>query len=198
MPLDLLLPFIIFSASGAFTPGPNNVMVLASGANFGFRRTLPHMLGVTLGFPFMFIVIALGLSRVFHAYPFLHEGLRLIGAAFIFFMAWKIANTKTIAKAKTRTRPLGFFRAAAFQWANPKALVYVISTVATFTTPERDLMSQVIPIAALITVITFSAVATWCLMGTGISNYLKTERSLTRFNRIMALLLAGSVMLVLV
>lgn len=198
MPVELLLPFIIFSSSGAFTPGPNNVMVLASGANFGFRRTLPHLLGVTVGFPLMFIIIALGLSRVFHTYPFLHAGLRIAGAAVIFAMAWKIANTKKLATAAARTEPMGFFQAAAFQWANPKALVYIVSTVTTFTTPDRSLMSQVIPLAGLITVITFSAVATWCLMGTGIANYLKTERSLIRFNRIMALLLAGSVTLVLV
>ncbi|ABC24553.1 LysE family translocator [Rhodospirillum rubrum] len=143
---ESLLPLVLFAVTMFFTPGPNNVMLTTSGAAFGFRRTFPHLLGVALGFPLMFVAVGLGLGAAFTAIPGLQRLIALIGGCYLLYLAWRIATLPTTApatdaagegkKAKARARPLGFLQAAAFQWANPKGWVIVISALATFTSPS--------------------------------------------------------------
>ena len=112
MTADLLIALVGFAFATSATPGPNNVMLLASGVNFGFRRTIPHMLGVGLGFTFMVIVIGLGLAQVFAAYPVIHDVLRYAGGAYMLWLAWKIANSGPIRDGEARGRPAQFLLAA--------------------------------------------------------------------------------------
>jgi threonine/homoserine/homoserine lactone efflux protein len=133
MSLDLLVALIGFAFVTSVTPGPNNLMLLASGVNFGFRRTMPHMLGVGFGFMFMILVLGLGLSAVFVAYPVAHDALRVVGGAYMLWLAWKIANAGAVGDGTSSGTPLTFLQAALFQWVNPKAWVMGIAAIASYT-----------------------------------------------------------------
>lgn len=187
------LPVLAFAVSMSATPGPNNVMVAASGATFGFRRSLPHLAGVSVGFPVMLLLIALGAGGPLRAWPWLHEALRWAGAAYLLWLAWHIAVARPAEPGgASRGRPLGFVQAALFQWVNPKAWVIAAGAVVTYTS-GRDLLAQ----AAIMTVIflfcTFAFVAMWCGIGTGAAHVLGSPRALRRFNWAMAALLVLSI-----
>jgi hypothetical protein len=117
---EKLLPFLLFVIVGSFTPGPNNMISTASGAAFGFVRTIPQMLGVSIGYPLMLVAFGFGLGEVLRHAPWLHEALRYAGTAFLLYLAWRIANAATMERAEAN-RPLTLFEAALFQWLNPKA-----------------------------------------------------------------------------
>ena len=124
MPIEMFTALVIFASAMAFTPGPNNVMVTASGVNFGFRRTLPHILGITFGFVVLLVGCAAGLGAIFTAYPPLQIVLKAAGAIYLLWLAWKIATAKPAADDDERVgRPITFLQAALFQWVNPKAVV---------------------------------------------------------------------------
>lgn len=197
MQSDFIWPFVIISISAAFTPGPNNLMITASGANFGYLRSVPHMMGVTFGFPLMFVLMAFGLGEVFLRWPQIHEALRYLGAAYLFYLSWRIA-TAGRASIKARSRPLNFLEATAFQWINPKGVLFAISVVATFTADAEDFRLRVFILGAISLLTAFSSITTWCLFGMGISRILRTDRALHIFNISMAVLLAGSVFLLFV
>jgi len=118
---DLLTALAAFAFVSSITPGPNNLMLLASGVNFGFRRTVPHMLGIGIGFTLMVVLVGLGLAGVFTAWPPARPALRIAATGYMLWLAWKIANAAPPESAKTSARPLTFLQAAAFQWVNPKA-----------------------------------------------------------------------------
>jgi len=118
---DLLLAFVLFAFATAGTPGPNNMMLLASGANFGFRRTILHILGISAGLGVMVVAMGWGLSGVFRTFPMLHEILKWAGAAYMLWLAWKIATATGINDKSATGQPMTFLEAAAFQWLNPKA-----------------------------------------------------------------------------
>jgi threonine/homoserine/homoserine lactone efflux protein len=195
---DTLLPLTLFASSAAFTPGPNNMIAAVSGANFGFRRSLPFLLGVAIGFPLLFVAIALGLSGLFRHYPQAHTVLKFVGVGVIFYLAWRIGTGGALGKVDTGSRPLSFLQSCAFQWVNGKAWVFTVSMISAFTSPERDLLGQALAMAALFALLSFASVASWCLFGTWLRRWLKSERRLRFFNIGMALALAGSVLLVLV
>jgi threonine/homoserine/homoserine lactone efflux protein len=123
----------LFAISTSITPGPNTLMLLASGVNFGFRRTLPHMLGIAVGFPAMIMAIGLGLGGLFEAYPRSHVILKYVGMAYLLWLAWKVATAERAEDAAYESKPFGFFQAAAFQWVNPKAWTVSVSAIATYT-----------------------------------------------------------------
>ena len=169
---------------------------MASGTHFGYRRSLPHLLGVTLGFPFMFVVLAVGLGGLFLAVPALHHVMRLAGSAFILYIAFNLARADKLGSTTSGARPVTFWAAAAFQWANPKAWVYAVSAVASFTSPEGSILTQAGVLAVFFAVVTFAAVSTWCLAGRSLRPWLKKPAALRAFNGVMALFLAGSVVLI--
>jgi len=189
---EFFWPFTSLAIATAFTPGPNNIMITASGANFGYLRSLPHILGVTFGFPLMFLALAFGLGEVFQNWPVIHEVLRNLGAAFLLYMAWRIATSGRI-EVKARARPLSFLQATAFQWINPKAVLVAISMIATFTANVGDFQQRVILMAGIELITAFGSITTWCVFGIGIRRFLRSEMHLRVFNVTMALLLAGSV-----
>jgi threonine/homoserine/homoserine lactone efflux protein len=133
MSQQLLFAFIVFAIVMFFTPGPNNIMLLASGLNFGFRRTLPHVFGVTVGFAFMVAVTGLGLGVVFTSYPVLHTILKYAGAAYLVYLAFAIGMSGPPNPGDAeRRRPMTFFGAALFQWVNVKGWVMVIGTITAY------------------------------------------------------------------
>ena len=191
-----------FAVSMSATPGPNNAMVTASGATWGFRRTVPHMLGISLGFPAMLVAVALGAGEVLRARPWLHEALRWAGAAYLLWLAWKIGTAEpeppgaAEARAPDRSggsRPLSFTQAALFQWVNPKAWVIALGAVAAYTTAAGSgLAAQAAVLALVFLLVTLPTVALWTLVGVGAARVLRTRRALRAFNLAMAALLVLS------
>lgn len=151
------------------------------------------MLGVALGFPVMFFTLAYGLGAVFERWPEIHEIMRYVGAAYLLFLAWRIANAGRASEVKGRGRPLNFWEAAAFQWINPKGVFYAISVVAAFTGGAEDFQARVWFLTMVLILVSYSSISTWCLFGAGIGRILRSELHLRIFNISMALLLAGSV-----
>jgi threonine/homoserine/homoserine lactone efflux protein len=195
---QLLLAFIVFAIVMFFTPGPNNIMLLTSGLNFGFRRTLPHLAGVVFGFAFMIAVSGLGLGAVFTAYPLLQTILKYAGAAYLVYLAVAIAlsGPPTPGEAERR-RPMTFFGAALFQWINVKGWVMVIGTITAYAAIASypwNILLQV----ALSLLIGWIACAAWVLCGTSLQSLVKSPVVVRAFNIVMALLLLASLYPVLV
>jgi len=186
---------IAFAVSMSGSPGPNNTMVTASGATWGFRRTLPHMLGISIGFPAMLLAISLGLGEVVRTLPWLHDLLRWVGAAYLLWLAWKIATAEPVAEGSmaSGSRPFTFLQAALFQWVNPKAWVVGLGAVAAYTTGTGAAMVvQAVMLAVIFLIVTFPLVAGWTLVGVGAARLLQTRRALRLFNLAMAALLVAS------
>ncbi len=184
-----------FALAMSATPGPNNTMLAASGANFGMARSVPHILGVTVGFPVMFLGVALGLGGAFNAYPAAYGVLRWVGAAYLLWLAWRIATARPGAKAASgRARPLHFLEAALFQWANPKAWLAAVSGVAAYATESGRISSaQVLVLAGLFLLVTLPCITMWTSLGAGTARLLRNDRQMRAFNIGMAALLVASV-----
>ncbi|MGE8187073.1 LysE family translocator [Pseudomonas sp. NPDC086278] len=190
--LDLLLGFALFALVTSITPGPNNTMLLASGVNFGFNRTIPHMLGITCGFFVLVVAVGFGLGAVFQTYPLLYTVLRYVGAAYLLYLAWKIAHSGPMSEREGgESQPISYLSAAAFQWVNPKAWIMAIGAISTYT-PMQGYFTNVIVIAAVFALINLPSVSVWAGCGTLLRNVLKDQRWLRLFNWGMALLLVAS------
>ena len=190
---EFLVPFTLFAIAGSVSPGPNNLMLTASGANFGFRRTLPHILGVCIGFPLMVAAIGVGLGRVFEEVPAVHSALKVAGSAYLLWLAWRIATAGAAEPGDAGARPLSFLEAAAFQWINPKAWIMATGAISTFTLAGEAMLPQVLTIAAIFTLISVPSATVWTLLGLGIARVLKSPLGLRLFNLAMGALLALSV-----
>ena len=197
MNAETLVALAGLAVSMTWTPGPNNMMLAASGANFGWRRTVPHAMGVTLGFPLMLVLVAMGLGRVFAAEPRLATALAWAGLAAMLWFAWRIAHSDP-ARAEGRSRPLSFLEAGAFQWVNPKAWAFAVLVTATYATGPRALEATLL--AALVFMLSgFGSSQAWAVFGTGVGRLLGTGPRLRAFNWTMAgLLVASAVWLVAV
>ncbi len=192
---EQLLAFSLFTLAGAVTPGPNNTISTLSGATFGFRRTLPQMLGVSIGYPLMLAALGLGLGEVFKHAPWLHGAMRYVGAAFLLYLAWKLVRANAPQTAGT-ARPIGFFEAFFFQWLNPKAWSIALGALAAFTTPgldTRTFLGEVAIFTLVSAIITFPSLVLWCLFGVAISAMLKDDRKRRVFNYTLAVILVLSI-----
>lgn len=190
----LILPLLLFSISMTITPGPNNVMVTASGVNFGYRKTLPHILGITFGFPVMIVLIGLGLGSVFKSFPVIHHILKYIGATYLLYLAWKIATFSSVNNNGDRNKPFTFLQAVIFQWVNPKAWVIAVGAIAAFTSVGRDVFGEVLLIAFVFCIVCFPCVSLWAFLGTNIKRLLTTDYYRKVFNISMAFLLVISLL----
>jgi threonine/homoserine/homoserine lactone efflux protein len=195
MTSDFLLGLCGFALVSAITPGPNNLMLMASGANFGLRRSLPHMLGIGLGFPAMLLLIGLGIMRLFEALPLLRVTLTMASVAYLLWLALKIARAGAPEASTESVRPLSFLQAAGFQWINPKAWAMGLSAM-TLYAPGRE------PWAVLWVALAFCAVSlvsttTWTVIGREIRRLLGKPARLRAFNWTMAALLVASMLPVL-
>lgn len=198
MTADLLLAFVAFAFVTSITPGPNNMMLLASGVNFGVRRSLPHMLGISLGFMLLVAAVGLGLGQLFEQVPLLHSVLRYAGAAYLLYLAWKIAQSGAPqSSGAAAAKPFTFLQAAAFQWVNPKAWIMAIGAITTYT-PHEGFFTNVLLIAALFALVNCPSVGLWTVAGSLLRNWLNNPRALRAFNIGMALLLVASLYPILV
>jgi threonine/homoserine/homoserine lactone efflux protein len=190
MTYDLLTALILFSFVSSATPGPNNLMLMASGANFGFRRTIPHMLGVGIGFTVMVMLVGTGLVQVFDAYPISHTILKFVSVAYLLWLAWKIATAVPVAGQKGGARPMTFLQAAAFQWVNPKA--WTMALPATSAYAPGQTLGAIALVAAIFGAVNLPTVSSWTLMGQQMARLLSNSNRLTLFNWSMAGLLVLS------
>lgn len=194
---EFLIPFTLFAIAGSFTPGPNNIMLTASGANFGFRRTLPHILGICIGFPLMVAAVGIGLGRLFEVVPATHAVLKVAGTAYLLWLAWRIATAGSADAGDAGARPLSFIEAAAFQWVNPKAWIMATGAISTFTLAGEAILPQVLTIVGIFTVVSVPSATVWTLLGIGIARLLRSPLALRLFNIGMGALLALSVVWIL-
>lgn len=185
-----------FAVSTSGSPGPNNTMLAASGASWGFRSTLPHMLGITVGFPLMVMVMALGAGEVLRARPWLHDALRWVAAAYLLWLAWRLASARPSGADGTAAgQPLGFLGAAAFQWVNPKAWIIALGAAVTYTGAGGAApATQALAIAGIFGAVSMATTAFWTLIGVGAARLLRTPRALRGFNFAMAGLLVASLL----
>lgn len=193
MDTQTLLALTGFAMAASWTPGPNNMMLAASGATFGWRATVPHAMGVALGFPLMIFLIALGLGEIFQRSVGLRTGLAWGGFAVILYLGWRIAMAGS-AKTGARTRPLNFFETAAFQWINPKGWVMAVAAAATYASGGAPLREAGV-LAAVFLAVSLPGAQGWTLFGVGIGRMLGTGARLRTFNVTMGLLLASSALL---
>ena len=193
MPLDVVLALALFTFVTAFTPGPNNIMVTASGVNFGFARTIPHMAGITVGFLVLIVACAAGLGAVFTAVPALQLALKIIGSLYMLWLAWKVANARPASDEPDElARPLTFFQAAVFQWVNPKAVIIGLTAISLYVRPDHR-VTDVLIVLALFGLFTALTVITWTGFGVALRSVLRDPRRARIFNVVMAILLVASI-----
>lgn len=193
MSAETFVALVAFAFVSSITPGPNNFMLLASGVNFGFRRTIPHMVGIGVGFFSLLMGVGLGLGALLEAYPQLHTTLKLAGGAYLLWLAFKIARSRSMSSGGTgRDRPMTFFEAAAFQWVNPKAWIMAVTAMAIYTSPSTPYLS-VLLVATAFALVNFPSVSTWAGFGTALRGFLSDPVRLKWFNIVMGVLLAASV-----
>ena len=183
---------VLYAVVTSITPGPNNMMLLASGVNFGLARSVPHILGISVGFGVMVALVGAGLATVFDAYPFIHEILRWGGAAYLVSLAWRIARSAPPEPGEATTnRPMGFLAAAAFQWLNPKAWIMALGAITTYLPPQATALA-VITLATVLAVVNTPCVVVWAAFGVGLRRFLRKPSHIRIFNGTMAALLVLS------
>jgi threonine/homoserine/homoserine lactone efflux protein len=184
---------LLFTFSSSITPGPNNVMILTSGLNHGVRRSLPHLLGIVLGFTFMVLVLGFGFGLLFARFPLLHTFIKIAGVLYLLFLAWRVATTSAGAIEGVGKPPLNFLQAALFQWLNPKAWMMATSGIATFASAEAP-AAQIILIAMVFMIASLTCTGCWLVFGAALKKFLSQPRSMRVFNRVMAALLVLSLL----
>ena len=196
MRYDVLSALILFAFVAGVTPGPNNMMLMASGVNFGFRRTLPHLLGVCLGFPAMVALVGFGLDAIFSHFPGFLVALRYVSVAYMLWLAYKIATAGPVRETDSVRRPLGFFGAAAFQWVNPKGWVMAISALTTYTV-MADYTGSAAIVVLVFLLLAFPSSGIWVVSGAAMRPILSDPARARPFNVMMAVLLLTSIVPVL-
>jgi len=192
MSTDTLLALLAYAFVTSITPGPNNLMLLTSGVNFGFTRTIPHMLGIGIGFVVLLLAVGLGLGAVLTAFPALHTALKVAGGAYLLYLSWKIAIARSFDDGgEARTRPMTFLEAAAFQWVNPKAWVMAVTAMAVYSNPATPILS-VLLIGVIFGVVNLPSVSTWAGFGMALRGFLSDPVRLKWFNIAMGILLAAT------
>jgi threonine/homoserine/homoserine lactone efflux protein len=189
--LSALPAGMLFVAVTTITPGPNNTMLLASGVNFGFRRTVPHMLGISVGLVVLMLSAGFGLGAVFRRVPVLYNVLETASVAYLLYLAWKIGSSGELKLRAGEHRPMRFHEAIAFQWVNPKAWMMVL-TAATTIRLSADFSANTVVMAALFSLIGLPCIGVWAAFGTGVRGFLSNPLRLRAFNMAMALALLVS------
>ncbi|MDX5408080.1 MAG: LysE family translocator [Chromatiaceae bacterium] len=196
--MDLLLAVLFFAFSTTITPGPNNVMIMSSGVNYGIRASVPHWLGICLGFPLMVLLVGLGFGVVFERYPHLHQLIKVLGVAYLLWLAWRIASAEPKAIEQGKSKPFSFMQAALFQWINGKAWVMASGAIAAFTTVGGVYWVEVSIITAAFLLVAFPCVGAWLVFGAVLRKVLTNAVFQRLFNITMAIILVLSVVPVLI
>ena len=185
--LELYLALVLFAFVSSVTPGPNNIMLLASGANFGFFKTIPHMLGISIGHVFMTILIGTLIMEIFKLYPITFIMLKIFCALYLLYFSWKIATISIKKADKSTAKPFSFYQAAIFQWVNPKAWAMSLTAI-TIYAPEKNFFSVCI-VAIIFGFVNLPCVSIWTVFGQNLRVFLNTKKRLKLFNFTMAFLL---------
>lgn len=192
MSFTIFLSFVLYSFVTSITPGPNNIMLAASGVNFGFKRSIPHILGIGCGFGFMVAVVGYGIGSVLSSNVILYESLKVIGIVYLLYLAYKIYCISEIDTDEKHSKPLTFIQAAMFQWVNPKAWVMALGAVTTYLTAESASYWYLI-LGITYGLVGIPSTGVWALIGEKLQKYIHDQQKLKRFNAVMALLLVLSV-----
>jgi len=200
MTYELLVALAAFAMVSSITPGPNNLMLMASGANFGFRRSIPHMLGIGIGFSLMVAMVGIGFSQIFNSYPLSHLILKILSVTYLLYLAYKIATastpTKQLGIEDDKARPFTFFQAALFQWVNPKSWTMALTATAVYA-PSQSAQAIAV-VTGVFGIINLPCVSVWAAMGLQLKQLLTSQRRLRAFNYTMATLLVASLYPVLI
>lgn len=190
---DLMIGLVGFALVSAFSPGPNNLMLLSSGMNFGWRKSVPHILGIAIGFPVMIFCVGLGIAQIFETYPVSLIVMKALSAVYLIYLAYKIASTRQVSVDSEikNTRPLTFIQAAAFQWVNPKAWAMALTAISAYTIANNMLLSVVIVILVFLSVGMMSA-NTWTIIGLKLRIFLSNPKVFRAFNIGCALILVAT------
>ena len=195
--MDYLLAMVIFAITTSVTPGPNNILVMSSGVNFGSKRSLPLLTGICVGFALMIFLVGVGLGQVFAWFPALHTIIKALGSLYLLYLAWLIMTSSGIGDSSAQSEPLTFFKGALFQWVNAKAWVVATGAIAAFGAVGSSAISQNLLLCSIFLVVAFPCVGVWLLFGVALKKYLTLDRYRRWFNFSMGGLLALSVMPVL-
>ncbi|MEL7612952.1 LysE family translocator [Vreelandella titanicae] len=190
MTSSVLAALAAFAFVTTVTPGPNNLMLLASGANFGFKKTVPHMFGIVVGLSGLTLVVGGGLMALFEAYPVLNTWLSILSTGYLLWLAWKIATAAPLNESNHKGSPMTLLQAAAFQWVNPKAWAMGLSAI-TLYAPNKSIFS-VLMVTSVFAIISFPAISVWAWLGIMVRQWLTSHRRYRVFNITMALLLIAS------
>lgn len=191
--MEFFIAVLVFAASTSITPGPNNIMILSSGVNYGARRSMPHYLGICFGFPVMVALVGIGFGAVFEQLPALYGVIRVAGVLYLLYLAWTIASASPKTLETGEAKPLTFFQAVLFQWVNPKAWVLATGAVAVYTTSGAGIFGQVLAIAVIFFLVAFPCIGAWLFFGLGLKRVLQKPLHQRIFNVAMAVLLVLSI-----
>ena len=183
-----LAALMILMFAAAFTPGPNNLLSSYSGFNFGIKRTLPLIYGVTFGFPLLIIIINSGLIIFFKKFPALQEIIKMLGSVFILYFAYKVALNKSSEEQKIKN-PAKFFNMLFFQFINPKAVLFAIIVVSTFINVNENFIRDTIIVLSVAISFSFVSIFSWCLLGKFLRRFATNEKFIQVFNYVMSFLL---------
>jgi len=189
--MEVFVSILFFCLVTSISPGPNNIMLMTSGLNHGVRKTIPHLLGIVIGFPVMVAAIGFGLGAIFVSYPSAHFFIKVVGVAYLLFLSYKIANAGNPSVVESVREPFTFFQAAAFQWANPKAWVIGVGAIAAYTTQDAVFSGVSLIIVGYLSVGTISMLV-WLFLGAALQRFLKNQTQVKYFNWVMAGLLVLS------
>lgn len=190
MTYEVLAALALFALVSSITPGPNNLMLMASGVNFGALRTVPHALGVCIGFTLMVGLVGIGLMGVFDAIPYSHDVLKVLSALYLLYLAYKLATTDTMGDGRSDSRPMTFLQAALFQWVNPKAWTMALTAMTVYA--GSGSLQAVLLVTLVFGLVNAPSISVWVLAGDRLGRFLSTRGRLRSFNIAMALLLVAS------
>jgi threonine/homoserine/homoserine lactone efflux protein len=189
--LGMVASLALFALVSSITPGPNNLMLASSGLNFGVRRTLPHIFGISIGVAAMLVLVGLGLSTLFVRWPVLYTVLKYAGGAYLLYLAYRIGTAGPVRPGESRGKPFTFLQAAAFQWVNPKAWIMSIGIIATYT-PQQNFHLNLAVAAVVCMLVNLPSITLWAAFGSALSRVLRAPAAVRTFNLFMALLLVAS------
>lgn len=192
MTYEILIALIGFAIATSITPGPNNLMLMASGANYGLRRTVPHMLGISLGHAFMVTMVGVVLLKIFATYPILNVILIVLSVIYMLWLAWKIANAVPPEAKAVTGKPFSFLQAAAFQWVNPKAWFMAITAISGYAPQGYGIWVGSLMVAGVFAATNLPSITIWAWLGVQVRRWLGSAKRLRTFNITMAILLVAS------
>ena len=188
-----ILSITLFGIVAAYTPGPNNFVAFYSGFNFGIKKTLPHIMGVTLGFPFLLLCLALGLINVFKLYPLIQEILKYLGTLFLICLAYKISFSGSTNQENKNKKPVKFIETFIFQFLNPKGVIASIIVVSTYIDPGKNFINYTTQIIILALLVSVTSITLWTFMGKFLRKFATNQKYINYFNYAMSLLLLLSI-----